>query len=90
MLDPGSKDLNSNKDVLAAKALVVLDTKVPARFIKVNFYLVTLRKGTTLSSCLSVVSVDHLGSTSIANQEPTEEMEMIAASECPSLPAQHG
>lgn len=78
MLNPGNVDLNSNKGVLIAKALVILSQDVPMHLMKVNTYPDTLKKGTTLGHCLSMASIRYPGSTSVANQGITKEKEITS------------
>lgn len=77
----GNEDLNSNKGVLIATALIFNDQNVPARLMNINSYPVTFKRG-TIGRCLSVASIGYPGSPSVASQGLTEGMEKMIASLC--------
>ncbi|KAG5900734.1 hypothetical protein JTB14_038252 [Gonioctena quinquepunctata] len=90
MFEPKLHDEKIGRGIALGKTLLRADKFVPVRVMNVNYFPVTLKKGTILGHCSSVSSVIRgvRGTISQPNNLPTELEKLVAISSKDIKPAQ--
>ncbi|KAG5896016.1 hypothetical protein JTB14_007581 [Gonioctena quinquepunctata] len=90
MFEPKLHDEKIGRGIALGKTLLRADKFVPVRVMNVNYFPVTLKKGTILGHCSSVSSVIRSvrGTISQPNNLPTELEKLVATSSKDIKPAQ--